>query len=223
MGKRRTMTKNERLRLVNKQDGMKREEVPLDLVIPKVPFAVETKEGISLCIYENEEKKKGIEGSFGKRYIRKEAARALECLFMRAKESKVMLGAVSGYRSYDRQEELYRQSVNQNGEEYAKRYQARAGYSEHQTGLAMDVSGESNQYELTEFFALTKEGIWLKNHCWKEGFIIRYPKGKEAITGYGFEPWHLRYVGRNEAEVIMRCGLTLEEYVWEKQKGIGKK
>ena len=212
--KARIMTKNERLRLINKNHEMSKTEVPNCLVIPRLPFAVEKEKGkIRLVYYEEQEGKKELKGEKGKRYLKKEVARALECLFMRAEEEGIVLAVVSGYRSYERQEELYERSVKKNGISYANRYQAKAGYSEHQTGLAVDVSGETIQYGLEEIFGLTKEGVWLRRNCWKEGFIIRYPKGKEIITGYQYEPWHLRYVGRNEAEIMMKCGLTLEEFL----------
>ena len=178
------MKEQERLLLVNKQNGLKRIEVPKDLTIPKVMFAVEkeNKKNPTLCFYQGEFG--GIEGRFGKRYLRKEVAMALERVFERGRKECQYFAMISGYRSYDRQKELYEQSVRRNGIEHASRYSAQAGYSEHQTGLAVDISCETVQYQLDEIFELTKEYRWMVRNCWKEGFIIRYPKGKESITGY---------------------------------------
>ncbi len=212
------MTKNERLRLVNKQYCMEELEVPKDLVIPRVLFAVEKekKEEYELICYRTENA--DINGENGKKYVVKEVARALERLFFRADEEGQYLVAISGYRSYERQKEIYKKSIQKNGIEHAEQYSAKPGHSEHQTGLAMDISSETVRYELDEIFSKTKEYQWLVRNCWKEGFIIRYPKGKEKITGYAFEPWHIRYVGREEAEIIMRCNITLEEFVRRKNR-----
>ena len=91
--------------------------------------------------------------------------------------------------------------------EAADTYSARAGHSEHQTGLAFDLNS------LEESFGETREGIWLREHCWEYGFIIRYPKGKESITGYMYEPWHVRYLGKSAAKSVFESGLCLEEYL----------
>ena len=89
------------------------------------------------------------------------------------------------------------------------------GSSEHQTGLTIDVSAQSVSYRLDQSFGDTKEGKWLAKHCHEYGFIIRYPEGKTHITGYDYEPWHLRYVGVDTAKEITGSGLTLEEYLGE--------
>lgn len=103
---------------------------------------------------------------------------------------------------------LFNQYVRKDGLELAIRYSAPPGQSEHQTGLCFDVAS------LWRTFADTEEGIWLAEHCAEYGFIIRFPAGKEAITGYMYEPWHIRYVGKEVAEAIMaEPGLTLEEYL----------
>lgn len=158
-----------------------------------------------------------VEYSFGdqdieKSYLRKEAADALEELFSAAKKEKIALFAVSGYRSYDRQEAVFQAEVNSVGEEKASEAVALPGSSEHQTGLAMDISSPSVDYTLTQDYEDTTEGKWLKENAHKYGFILRYPKGKEEITGYKFEPWHFRYVGKEAAKVIFEKDLTLEEY-----------
>ena len=114
---------------------------------------------------------------------------------------------VSGYRSYQTQKSIYNSYVSRWGVEYTDTVSARPGHSEHQTGLAFDVGELSNNY------GETKSGIWLKENCYKYGFIIRYLKGKESITGYSYEPWHIRYVGVEVATEIMQKNITLEEYL----------
>lgn len=207
------MKEEERLLLVNKEHPIDKTKIPNDLTITNVMFAVEKegKDGTTLCFYQGEFG--GIEGESGKRYLQREVAMALECLFMRGKQEGQYFAMISGYRSYERQQQLYEESVRKNGISHANQYSAKAGHSEHQTGLAVDISCETIGYRLEEIFEMTKEYRWLIKNCWKEGFIIRYPKGKEHITGYEFEPWHLRYVGREEAELIMCCQITLEEFL----------
>ena len=114
---------------------------------------------------------------------------------------------LSGYRSYNRQKTIYEKKVADRGYDSADRYSARPGHSEHQTGLAFDVGS------ITYTYGETASGQWLNANCAKYGFIIRYPEGKEEITGYGYEPWHIRYVGLEAATEIMEKGLTLEEYL----------
>lgn len=116
--------------------------------------------------------------------------------------------ASSGYRSYSDQKYIYNNYVKMDGQEKADTYSARAGYSEHQTGLAIDV----NTIDMT--FDNTEESIWLKENCYRYGFIIRYPKNKDTITGYMYEPWHIRYVGKELAKKLYNDGqwITLEEY-----------
>ena len=117
------------------------------------------------------------------------------------------LWVASGYRSYDYQAGLYRKYVNRDGKAAADRYSARAGYSEHQTGLAFDVN------QVNDSFADTPQAKWLAAHAHEYGFIIRYPRGKEGVTGYQYEPWHLRYLGTETAKAVYESGLCLEEYL----------
>ncbi|MDE6519110.1 MAG: D-alanyl-D-alanine carboxypeptidase family protein [Ruminococcus sp.] len=119
----------------------------------------------------------------------------------------------SGFRSYETQEQIYNNYVYAYGQETADTFSARPGYSEHQTGLAIDVN------TIDDSFAGTPEAEWLEEHCVEYGFIIRYPKNKDYITGYKYEPWHIRYVGKTVAQDLRNaadaCGdptLTLEEY-----------
>ncbi|MED4581960.1 M15 family metallopeptidase [Brevibacillus choshinensis] len=181
--------------VVNKQRALPADYIPSDLVEPNVPFPFDEK----------------VE----KRMMRAEAAGALEKLFAQAKEQGIELYAVSGYRSYRTQKSLFDTYVKTQGADHAAAYSAVPGKSEHQTGLAMDVSGADAQTRLEESFADTPEGQWLAANCAPFGFIIRYVKGKEDITGYAYEPWHLRYVGKEIAQEIMSKGITLEDYFKE--------
>lgn len=163
---------------------------PEDLVIPDVKFS-----------YGHQD--------IPKSYMREEAAGALEALFAAANEEDIELAAVSGYRSYDRQQELYDQAVSKSGPD--QEFVANPGSSEHQSGLAMDVSSASVNYSLVQEYEDTKEGQWLSENAHHFGFIIRYQRDKEDITGYGYEPWHLRYVGEAAIE-IYENQLALEEF-----------
>ena len=117
------------------------------------------------------------------------------------------LPIVSGYRSYSMQEELFNKYKNIDGEQIANTYSAKPGHSEHQTGLAFDLG-----YTLSSF-ADTNEAKWLEENAHIYGFIIRYPKGKENVTGYIYEPWHVRYLGYEVALKVKKSGLCLEEYL----------
>lgn len=120
--------------------------------------------------------------------------------------------AFSGFRSYNYQKRLYESSIQTDGLTYTELYNAKPGHSEHQTGLAFDLGGNM-KYWLEEEFGETPEGQWLKDNAHRFGFILRYPMGKEDITGYGYEPWHFRYVGVDHAGVIYEENMTLEEYL----------
>lgn len=134
--------------------------------------------------------------------------KAFQELTSDAKSVGLNIYASSGYRSYDNQKYIYNNYVNLDGKKKADTYSARAGHSEHQTGLAIDVN------TIDSSFDGTAESKWLKNNCYKYGFIIRYPKGKDEITGYTYEPWHIRYVGETLAKKLYNDGkwITLEEY-----------
>lgn len=178
--------------LVNKQN--KAPTVPVTLVKPDV---TPTKESVAENIY-----------------MRPEAARALEALFAGAAEDGITLYATSGFRSYSTQKAIFDRKAAERGEQAANRSVAKPGYSEHQTGLAMDIEGETTLGTgLTEAFGESPEGIWVAEHCHEYGFIIRYPKDKTSITGYIYEPWHIRYVGIEAATEITQLGVTFEEYI----------
>lgn len=115
----------------------------------------------------------------------------------------------SPYRSYNYQENLYNNYVKENGQTKADTFSARAGYSEHQTALAIDIAAKNSLYTK---FATTKEYKWMLENCYKYGFILRYPENKEKQTGYMFESWHYRYVGKKVAKYIYESGITYDEY-----------
>lgn len=138
--------------------------------------------------------------------LRKEAADAFMEMASAAMLDNIIIKNISAYRSYDYQVNLYNRYVSRDGVEKADIYSARAGYSEHQTGLCLDIN------EVDDSFENTQEEKWLKNNAYKYGFILRFPKNKEDITGYKYEPWHYRYVGKGAAKVIFDNDLTLEEY-----------
>lgn len=135
------------------------------------------------------------------------AQNALYTLQNAASSNGYTISTLSGFRTYNHQSGLYNGYVNQYGVALADTISARPGHSEHQSGLAFDVGAIDNNY------GDTNEGIWLKNNAHKYGFIIRYPKGKEYITGYSYEPWHIRYVGVDASTYIYNNNLTLEEYL----------
>ncbi|MCM3638326.1 M15 family metallopeptidase [Sporosarcina luteola] len=143
-----------------------------------------------------------------------EARAAFDEMAAEAKLSGINLTAFSTYRSYDYQVTLYERYVNKDGVEAADRYSARPGYSEHQTGLAFDI-GEVNyeKYWASFKFGETEAGKWVAANAYRYGFILRYPVGKEDITGYRHESWHFRYVGKEIAEEIFKRNITLEEYL----------
>jgi D-alanyl-D-alanine carboxypeptidase len=118
----------------------------------------------------------------------------------------------SAYRSYAEQEATYAYWVHTLGQREADRVSARPGHSEHQLGTAIDFASAENGYELDESFANTREGRWLLANASRYGFVLSYPAGKEAVTGYAYEPWHYRYVGVAAAQEIARSGLTPLEY-----------
>ncbi|MSS64533.1 M15 family metallopeptidase [Velocimicrobium porci] len=178
--------------LVNKEFALPANYQPAGLVFPDIPFCC-------TCFSE-------------KKLLRREASFALEKLFKAAYHNQLHLFGVSGYRSYERQNAIYQNNLLQKGEEHTKQFSATPGHSEHQTGLAIDVSSISIHNRLDEVFAYTPEGKWLKKHCHEFGYLLRYPKEQTDITGYAFEPWHIRYVGIELATLLYQKDMTLEEY-----------
>lgn len=136
-----------------------------------------------------------------------EARAAFDRMAGAARAEGLNIFIASGFRSYDHQTRTYSRYVYYDGQANADTYSARPGYSEHQTGLAFDMNS------VDDSFAGTPEAIWVSQHCHEYGFIVRYPQGKEEITGYQYEPWHVRYLGVETATAVYESGLTLEEYL----------
>lgn len=146
--------------------------------------------------------------------LRKSAASALEQLANALSEQGLgKLFVNSAYRSYNYQSELFVSKTKQYGLSGALLRSAKAGYSEHQTGLAVDVSVPAQGCAIMECFGDTEAGKWLAENAWEFGFIIRYEKGTTPITGYSYEPWHLRFIGKEMAREYKAGGFrTLEEF-----------
>ncbi|MCQ6280377.1 D-alanyl-D-alanine carboxypeptidase family protein [Bacillus sp. EB600] len=178
--------------LVNKKNMLPDSYTPEDLIYTNIPFIISER--------------------LERRKMRREAAVAIEKLFTGASVQGIHLLGVSAYRSHSAQVALFNFYAKRDGYEKARTYSALAGTSEHETGLAIDVTGGNGQCPAEDCFGFTTEAKWLQKHAADFGFIIRYPKGKEAITGYKYEPWHLRYVGSAIAKEVMDREITLEEY-----------
>ncbi|MFL0266852.1 M15 family metallopeptidase [Candidatus Clostridium radicumherbarum] len=183
-----SILKENELLLVNDDHGLSKNYKPEKLTIPNIPFAA----GV-------DQEEKHVAGNI---------VDPLEELVNAAKEDGVILLGKSGYRSYQSQMDTYTSRIKIDGKKLADAYVAKPGYSEHQTGLCIDITNQSG------YFAKgTKEADWLAENCYKFGFIIRYPYGKKSITGIEYEPWHIRYVGEKAAKYIYDNGITLEEYL----------
>ncbi|MCL1632149.1 M15 family metallopeptidase [Sporolactobacillus sp. CPB3-1] len=181
--------------LVNKYFKLPDDYVPKDLVDLDVPFI--------------------FSGKSEKKKMRAAAAQPLKALFAAAHNDGIELAGVSAYRSHKTQVALFRYYEQRDGASKARTYSAYPGTSEHETGLAIDVSGIKGKDAATQAFNHTPEAAWLAQHAQDFGFIVRYPKGKEEITGYEYEAWHLRYVGVSAAKKITASNETLEEYLRE--------
>lgn len=186
--------------LVNKKHRLSPSYVPPELTEPRILFDAPS--------------------NSPKRLLDLPAARAAEQLFSSARSQGIFLYGISGYRSYERQKEIYEKRLKEMPPSYVNFYVAPPGASEHQTGLALDVSCPSIDLQLEDCFADTKEGQWLAANAPLFGFILRYPRGKEEITGYAWEPWHIRYVSKSLALYLSLTDLTLEEYFEQDQLSI---
>ena len=171
--------------LVNKYNYLRDDFVPNNLVEMTTPYS---KEGI---------------------YLVEEARDNFYKLVDKAKEEGLTIRAISAYRGYTYQKRLYDKYVEADGVNKADTYSARPGFSDHQTGLAIDVDNTISSFEN---FTNTKEYQWMLDNSYKYGFILRYPSGKENITTYQFESWHYRYVGLKLAKKIKASNLTFDEY-----------
>lgn len=182
---------NEYLKLINRTNPVDSNYEPYDLVTPNIRLKT---------------------ASDTTALVRYEVANALEDMFNDAKKVGINLIGISGYRPYEYQKVIYNNKVSRDGVIEANKYVAKPGTSEHQSGLVMDIL--STEYtSLDEGFENTNAYKWLSENMSNYGFILRYPKGKESITGYEYEPWHLRYVGIDAAKDISKKQLTLEEYL----------
>lgn len=148
--------------------------------------------------------------AYANQMIRKEVNDAYLDMAGQAKLEGITLIVSSSYRSYNEQEEVYKEFYYSHGETYADAYAARAGNSEHQTGLALDIFSPGGT--TTETFEATDAYKWLLNNSYKYGFILRYPKDKTYITGYEYESWHFRYLGKELATKVYNEGITYDEY-----------
>lgn len=182
---------------------------------PKWPVQLTSSEADSLTVVVN--KKHKLPSSYVPELtdvsggqMRPEAAQALTSLLFKANEAGVPMSVLSSYRSYQTQVSTYNKWVNQSGQTAADTFSARPGHSEHQLGLAVDLGNGTCNLETC--FGDTTTGQWLANNAPSYGFIIRYPSGKDATTGYQYEPWHLRYVGVDNATAITASGQTMDEY-----------
>ena len=146
----------------------------------------------------------------GEKKIRQEVYDAFLEMWTAAKAEGIYLLVDSGYRSYDKQDKVYKQYQNQKGTKFADGIAARPGFSEHQTGLVLDIYSKEC-YEQSKFKD-SKTYAWLIDNCYKYGFILRYPEGKEKLTGYKYESWHYRYLGKEIAKKVQDSGLTYDEY-----------
>ena len=145
--------------------------------------------------------------SDGGQYLAEEAKLAYDKMCTASLKEGLKLGVTSSYRSYESQQNVYASYLKSNGKEYVNQYVATPGYSEHQTGLALDVKST-----VSSPFKTTKEYTWMINNSYKYGFILRYPEDMENITGYSPEAWHFRYVGEEIAKYIYDNKITYEEY-----------
>jgi serine-type D-ala-D-ala carboxypeptidase len=150
--------------------------------------------------------------SNGTQYLRQEAASELAKMFAAAHKDGIDLYLVSGYRSYAQQLALYNTYVNTDGKALADSYDAIPGACEHQLGLAVDLSDDNRDHDIDNSFESTAAYQWLLKHSYEYGYILRFPRGKESITGIAYNPWSFRYIGVEEAKKVYDSGLTLEEY-----------
>ncbi|MDV4149591.1 M15 family metallopeptidase [Clostridium sp. AL.422] len=181
---------SDELLLVNDNNELEKDYIPDGLTIPNIEFTMDVN---------NEEK-----------HVASIVKDPLEKMIDEARNQGIILLGNSAYRSYKSQKRVYDDRVRLQGKELANMYVAKPGYSEHQTGLCIDITNQ-DKYLVKG----TIESDWLEENSYKFGFIIRYPQGKQNITGIEYEPWHIRYVGEAVANYIYSNGITLEEYLDE--------
>lgn len=178
--------------LIDRQNALTREYVPSNLV---------KLSDVGIPVFVND------------RQLRQVVIPDLKQLFADAKSQGIDLWALSAYRSYDYQDALYHSYIQLYGQDYADKYSAIAGHSQHQLGTTLDFGTAENNFDLLDSFADTKAGKWLADNAYKYGFYISYPKGMASVTGYEYEPWHYRYVGKLNAWMIKNSGLIMQTYL----------
>ncbi len=181
--------------VANKQHPLvPKDFVPTDLVVPTMPLRASI--------------------TASEKYVRGDMAKALATMVGAATTAGVTFDLQSGYRSYTFQTNLYNRYVQQQGLAVADSQSARPGYSEHQTGLSADLGGTTNPAcDVAQCYATTLEGKWLAANAYRYGFVIRYPANKQSVTGYEYEPWHIRFVGPELSQEMNAKGInTLEEF-----------
>ena len=184
------------------------EAVTESVTVTEKGFLVEKRDGLTYVgglLIAN--KTYALPASYNPGAMTQETAAAYQAMYNDALAQGLDLYQDNSFRSYAAQSWLYADYVNRHGQAQADRFSARPGHSEHQTGMAIDVC------YCSQSFASTPEGIWLAQHCTDYGFILRYPEGKEDITGYMYEPWHIRYVGSPQLAREITAAGTLEEYL----------
>lgn len=181
--------------LVNKEHILDKDYVPLEMYV----------------VDENEGNYHQFKDASLKPMLRSDIKEYVDKLINDAQGLGLPIIVDSGYRSYNYQQVVLDALIKEKGDE-AFKLVALPGASEHQTGLAIDFAYYENGIYNDDVKENDKEAIWLKNNAWKYGFILRYPKGKENVTGYNFEPWHFRFVGLKLAKYLFKNDLTLEEY-----------
>jgi len=178
--------------VVNKGSALPSDYVPANLTVPSVPLR--------------------LTSSSSEMHVRADTAAALKTMFDAAKDQGISLMLASGYRSFSEQSAVYSSYVASSGTAKADTFSARPGHSEHQTGLAADIEPLSRACEVEQCFENTKEGQWLAANSYKYGFIIRYQKNTQNLTGYEYEPWHVRFVGTQLAAELYKDGQTMEQF-----------
>lgn len=164
--------------MVDRKHPLPASYVPEDLVIAPIPFVAAMDD--PRCL------------------VRADVYFPLRSLYFSARDEGILLYGVCAYHSYKQQKELYEKSIRMHGLSYTRKYVTPPGMSEHQTGLAIDLSCPSNHYELNENFATTPEGIWLKRNAIRFGFEFSYPLASHLRNGYCYEPWHIRFSCKSE-------------------------
>jgi D-alanyl-D-alanine carboxypeptidase len=175
--------------LINKEFALPQDYVPKDLIKADMPLSPRS----------------------NYQYVRKDAHDALKTMFDSARDDGYELWFHSGYRSYASQKLLYENYVKRYGQAQADIFSAKPGHSEHQSGLAVDISSPGSEGPFAVAFGDSPEGRWVAQHAHIYGFVVRYPKDKTEITGYMYEPWHLRYVGVELATILFESGQVMEE------------